>query len=71
MGEVASVLHALSCRDCARYVCSDASIRSQCCDEDDLCNCDVETHQTEVIEAGEETEECHTLCCNCLFKHNK
>ena len=76
MGEAASVLRALSCQDCARYVCNDASIHSQCCDEEDGCNCDVQTHETKVEPAGEDIEvsvgnEFEGLCCNCLFKHHK
>ena len=55
MGAVAPVLRALSCADCARYVCNDAEIHSQCCDKDDACNCDVATHET-VVETPEAQE---------------
>ena len=70
MGEVASVLRALSCQDCARYVCNSLSLHSQCCDEEDGCNCDLQTQATEVA-AGEEVEEFEGLCCNCLCRHPK
>jgi len=52
MGAAAPVLQALSCSDCARYVCNDAEIHSQCCDQDDACNCDVSTHETAIESAG-------------------
>ena len=46
MGAVASVTKALSCETCAKYVCNDLSARGQCCDEEDACNCAIETHET-------------------------
>ena len=42
MGEVISVKE-LSCHDCARYVCNDASLHSRCCDQEECCQFDVET----------------------------
>ena len=76
MGEVASVIRNLSCTDCAKYVCNNASIRSQCCDEEDGCNCDVSTKETPVQHAEEDIEVsvdngCDGLCCNCLVKAHK
>ena len=47
MGEVASVVKALSCDACAKYVCNDASIHSECC-QDDGCNCDMKTEATTI-----------------------
>eukprot|EP00973_Karenia_brevis_P027665 3813106-Karenia_brevis.AAC.1 len=44
MGEVVStVVKELSCHDCARYVCNDASVHSRCCDSEECCECDLET----------------------------
>ena len=79
MGDVASVIKNLSCSDCAKYVCNNASIHSQCCDEEDGCNCDLQTQETQLPSAEEELEVsvgndsmCEGLCCNCLIKtHNK
>ena len=44
----------LSCTDCAKYVCNWASIHSQCCDDEDACNCDVRTEakKSERAEGG-------------------
>ena len=45
MGETLSaVIKQLSCHDCARYVCNDAAMHSRCCDSDECCACDIETH---------------------------
>ena len=77
MGEVASAVKALSCDSCAKYVCNSASIHSQCCDEEDSCNCDVKTEATK-LEAIEEEEVkiemdscCEGLCCNCIMRAHK
>ena len=44
MGEVISALvKELSCHDCAKYVCNDASLHSKCCDKDEFCEFDLET----------------------------
>ncbi len=76
MGEVGSVIKALSCTDCARYVCNGASMHSQCCDDEDACNCDVRTEPTKIETSNEEVElemgsGCEGLCCNCIVKAHK
>ena len=76
MGEVASVVKALSCDACSKYVCNGASMHSQCCDEEDSCNCDVKTEATKLETISEVVEiemgnDCEGLCCNCLYRHNK
>ena len=54
MGAVASLVKALSCDSCAKYVCNSLSARSQCCDEADMCNCSLETHETHIEGADEQ-----------------
>ena len=76
MGEVASVIKALSCDSCAKYVCNGAQIHSQCCDEEDACNCDVRTDATKLERVEEEVEfemdnGCEGLCCNCIMRAHK
>ena len=76
MGEVASVLRSLSCTDCAKYVCNDASCASRCCEEDGGCDCDVATHETMTQDRGKDLEvtmdnACDGWCCNCLVKAHK
>ena len=76
MGEVASIVRALSCDTCAKYVCNGASMRSQCCDEEDACNCDVKTDATRLGTVEEEVEiemenGCEGLCCNCIMRAHK
>jgi len=48
MGAVAAAIQALSCADCAKYVLNDAEIHSQCCDQEDACNCEIATHATAI-----------------------
>ena len=74
MGDVVSILHSLSCKECAKHLCGNASMHSQCCDDQDMCNCDLETR--EIHEHGEEIEVvldngCDGWCCNCLLKAHK
>ena len=69
MGEVASVVRFLSCKDCARYVCNDASFHSQCCDENDVCNCDIETRETEIQESHIDYE--LSVDRNCILRISK
>ena len=77
MGEVASIVRALSFGACAKYVCNGASIRSQCCDEEDGCNCDVATDATAIQstedDLGVEMDSDEYWCCStCIMKaHNK
>ena len=76
MGEVASVIKALSCDSCAKYVCNGANLHSQCCSEEDGCNCDMSTEAT-AIQSGEDDIEIEMdgddqWCCNCFLRaHNK
>ena len=76
MGEVASVIKSLSCDSCAKYVCNGMMIHSQCCDEEDGCNCDFSTEATAIqsceddIEIEMDADE--HWCRNCIMKaHNK
>ena len=76
MGEVVSIIKAFSCDSCAKYVCNSASIHSQCCDEEDACNCDVKTEATKLETVEEEVEiemdADEYWCCNCVMRaHNK
>ena len=77
MGEVASVVKALSCDSCAKYVCNSASMHSQCCEpEGDGCNCDVKTEPTILQPIDEDLQiemdnGCEGLCCNCIMRAHK
>ena len=77
MGEAASIIKAFSCDSCAKYVCNgSASLHSQCCDEEDACNCDVKTEATKLEPGAEEGEiemdnGCEGLCCNCIMRAHK
>ena len=51
MGAVVAVVHALSCDSLAKYVCNSLSAHSQCCDDEDVCNCTLETHETPIESA--------------------
>ena len=45
MGEVASVIKALSCDACAKYVCNSMQIHSKC---RDCCELDLSTQEIEI-----------------------
>ena len=76
MGEVISaVVEELSCHDCARFVCNDASVHSRCCDSEECCQCDVETRpvkppEEEVeIEVKVDSPGCMDMQGLCCFMH--
>ena len=76
MGEVATIIKAFSCDSCAKYVCNGASMHSQCCGEEDACNCDVKTEAAKIETTSEEVEVeidngCEGLCCNCIMRAHK
>ncbi len=54
MGTIAAVLpgitKALSCQDCARYVCNSMGVKSRCCD---CFDCELQTNEVEVAEDSE------------------
>ena len=56
MGVVATVVKALSCDTCAKYVCNDLTAHSQCCDEQDACSCEIETHETALSADSQEID---------------
>ena len=62
MGAAASVISAMQCKDCARYVCNSMDIKSEC---SDCCSLEIETHEIEIedTETDLEVEGC------CEFKH--
>ena len=62
MGAAASVISALQCKDCAKYVCNSMGIKSQC---SDCCSLEIETHEVpvETSETDLEVEGCFE------FKH--
>ena len=72
MGEVSSIIRAMSCDSCAKYVCNDLSLHSQCCDDDDWCNCEIKTEAT-IIESVNEDVEIDTdgMCGNWTIRSHK
>ena len=42
----------IKCGDWAKYVFNSMDMRSQCCDEDDMCNCEFKTNEIP-LEAGQ------------------
>ena len=75
MGEVISaVVKELSCHDCARFVCNDLSAHSRCCDDEECCECDVETRPVkppdEELEIKMEVDKgCMDVEGLCCFMH--
>ena len=43
----------IKCGDWAKYVFNSMDMRSQCCDEDDFCNCEFKTNEIP-LEAGKD-----------------
>ena len=62
LATLGGVCKALSCRDCARYVCNSMDIQSQCCHH--LCDLEVKTDLVEVAESDSEYEIDVTNCCH-------
>ena len=60
MGQAAGILQALSCGDCARYVCNAMHCHSQC--GKDCCEIDFVTEEVELPE-GDEIEVEVQGCC--------
>ena len=75
MGEVASVIKALSCDACAKHLCNGLSMHSRCCDDQEGCVCDTTTEPTRLETVDEEVEiemdGCNDLCCSCLLRAHK
>ena len=76
MGEIVSaVVKELSCHDCARYVCNDASVHSRCCHSEECCECDFETRpvkpQEEEVNLEVEVDNpgCMDVKGLCCFMH--
>ena len=76
MGEVISVIaKELSCHDCARYVCNDASLHSRCCNQEECWQFDLETHpvrppEEEVsVEVEVDNPGCLDATGMCCFLH--
>ena len=74
MGEVISaIVKELSCHDCARYVCNEASVHSQCCDSEECCECDIETRPVKPPEEVDLQVEVDNGCMDieglCCFVH--
>ena len=62
MGAAAGVVQALSCKDCARYVCNSMDVKSEC---SDCCSLEIETKEVPV-----ETSETDLEVGGCFeFKH--
>ena len=76
MGEmISAIVKELSCHDCARYVCNDASAHSRCCDSEECCEWDVETRpvkppeQEVEIEVEVDNPGCMDIEGLCCFMH--
>ena len=69
MGSVASVLpgtiKALSCRDCARYVCNSMDMQSKC---SDCCEFELEANEIEIAEDNSEYSIDVEGCCEAHSK---
>ena len=57
MGTIAAVLpgitKALSCQDCARYVCNSMGVKSRCCD---CFDCELQTNEVEIAAEDNNSE---------------
>ncbi len=61
LATLGGVCKALSCRDCARYVCNSMEFHSECCD---LCAVEVKTDLVEVVESDSDFEIDVANCCH-------
>ena len=60
MGTVTSVLNALSCSDCAKYVCNAMHCHSKC--GENCCELDIDTEEVELPEGGDIEIEVQGCC---------
>ena len=59
MGQaVGGLLNALSCQDCARYVCNSMDIHSSC---SDCCDFELHTSEVEVADSASDVEGCFII----------
>jgi len=59
MGQaIGGILSALSCQDCAKYVCNSMDIHSSC---SDCCDFELHTAEVEVADSASEAEGCFIL----------
>ena len=69
MGQVASVLpgvvKALSCQECARYVCNSMDVKSKC---SDCCEFELETNE---IEISDDNSQCSVEVEGCCEARSK
>ncbi len=69
MGAVAGVLpgiaEALSCQDCARYVCNSMDVKSRCCD---CFDCELQTSEVAIAEDNSEQSLEIEGCCEAHSK---
>ena len=61
MGQAGAVLRALSCRDCAMYVCNAMQIHSECCG---MCSCEYVTEKIDPQESDSDFELEMSDCCS-------
>jgi hypothetical protein len=67
MGQaVGGLVKALSCQDCARYVCNSMDLKSKCLG--DCCEFELETHEVEI---ADNTSELSIEVEGCFGLHNK
>ena len=68
MGSVASVMpaivKAISCQECARYVCNSMDVKSKC---SDCCEFEIET---DAIEISDHISECSVEVTGCCEAHH-
>ena len=66
MGQaVGGLVKALSCQDCARYICNSMDVKSKCLD---CCEFELETHEIEIVD---NTSELSIEVEGCFGLHNK
>jgi hypothetical protein len=66
MGAMVSVIHAMSCQDCARYVCNAMDLRSRCCN--DCWSCE---YHTELVDVPDDSSEISVEVIGCCTARSK
>lgn len=59
------IAKALSCQDCARYVCNSMDIKSKCCD---CVDCELQTNEAEIAEDNSKYSLEVEGCCEARHK---
>ena len=70
VGLLTKLLDALSCADCARFVCNSMHFKSMCCGKgENCCSVELDTDLVSIPSESSEEFELETDCCTVRDRH--